>query len=67
MELKRKEIDRWVAIQQDKEMKRYPNNQNIAYASLCGKLQAVLGDIAVGGISREIAIEIIQEDLETNG
>lgn len=64
MKLKREVIDRWVALRQDQLRGQYPDNPNCVYAYLTGMLQGILGDMAMGGTAREIAIERILEELE---
>jgi len=34
------------------------------YSSALGKVQARLGDLAMGGAAREIAIDMIEDDLK---
>lgn len=60
----REVIDRWVALKQKEAMADFPNDLSCAYAMLSGVLQARLGDLAMGGTARAIALEMIIEELE---
>ena len=60
----REVIDRWVALKKKEAMADFPNDLSCAYAQLSGVLQARLGDLAMGGTARAIALEMIIEELD---
>lgn len=61
--MNREMVDRWVELCKQEAYDAFKGDTLCMYASALGKVQARLGDLAMGGTAREIAIEMIKKDL----
>jgi hypothetical protein len=57
-------IERWVKLERSKLIDKFPDNPALAYAALVGILESKLVYVAMGGSARDIALELIEEDLK---
>ena len=62
--MKREMIDRWVELCKQEAYDDFNGDTLCMYSSALGKVQARLGDLAMGGAAREIAIDMIEDDLK---
>lgn len=60
----REMVELWVKSEKSKLLEQFPNDLAAAYASLAGRLESKLVYLAMGGSAREIALEMIEDDLK---
>ena len=59
-----KDIEKWIELQTTEFAKQFPNNPDLKYASLCGRLEGKLMSLFAGDAIKEAAIQRMKEDLE---
>ena len=57
-------VEKWIELQNKECTEKFPNNPDLKYASLCGKLEAKLLNMFADERIREAAIQNMKEDLE---